>query len=217
MQKSEQINELAAAFVKAQAHVEGAKKDSVNPFYKSKYADLSSVWDAVRTALQDNDLAVSQMPDESTTGQPALCTMLIHKSGQWISSVYPLAVAKPDAQSFGSAISYARRYALAALLGVLSEDDDGEHASKPPKPPTTAPTKPQEAQTPVQAPQTQTATITPENWLKEALARIPGMSREVLDNFTEKQADRLARVRTLHPDLHGQVIKAIGKRQEELF
>lgn len=83
--------------------------------------------------------------------------------------------------------------------------------------PNTAPTKPQEAQTPVPVPQTQAPTITPENWLKEVLARVPKMDRETLDAFSDKQADRLARVRTLHPDLHGQVIKAIGKRQEELF
>ena len=132
MHKSDDISKLAAALVNAMPMVEGAKKDSVNPFFKSKYADLAAVWDAVRDALEKNDLAVSQLPDHGPDGSPALTTMLIHSSGQWISSTYPLAVAKPDAQSFGSAISYARRYSLAALMGVLSEDDDGNAAAKAP-------------------------------------------------------------------------------------
>lgn len=83
--------------------------------------------------------------------------------------------------------------------------------------PTTAPTKPQEAKKPVPVTETPATTITPAAWLQECLDRVPKMDRPALDAFSEKHGDRLARVRTLHPDLHASVIKAIGKRQEELF
>lgn len=127
MEKSESINELAAALAKAQGQIEGAKKDTANPFFKSKYADLSSVWDACRKALSENSLSVVQIPDEAASGV-AIETMLLHSSGQWIKGRYTMPVLKNDAQAVGSAITYARRYALAALVGVAPEDDDGNGA-----------------------------------------------------------------------------------------
>ena len=128
MNKSESINELAAALSRAQGAIKGALKDSLNPHFKAKYADLSSTWDACREQLAKNELSVVQMPDLSETGGIAVETILMHSSGQWISSRFVMPLAKPDAHGVGSAITYARRYALAAMVGIAPEDDDGNKA-----------------------------------------------------------------------------------------
>lgn len=135
MRMSASIEKLAPAFVKAQREVEGARKDKANPHLKSKYADLSSVWDACRLALQLNDLAVVQMPVSSDNGV-GVETMLVHVSGEWLAESFtlPFPVRKDgsidiNAQAGGSCITYARRYALAALMGVCPEDDDGNAAA----------------------------------------------------------------------------------------
>ena len=129
MNHSEQINELAASLAKAQGQIDGAKKDSANPFFKSKYADLASVWEACRVQLSSNGLSVTQCPEESENGI-AIETMLLHSSGQWIKSRYTMPVSKLDAQAVGSAITYARRYALSAIIGIAPEDEDGNSAAK---------------------------------------------------------------------------------------
>lgn len=128
MQTSDSINELATAFAKAQAKIEGATKDKSNPAFKSKYADLSSVWDACRQALTENGLSVVQVAEGDGT-QATIVTRLMHTSGQWIEGTLIVRPAKTDAQGIGSAITYARRYALAAMVGVCPEDDDGNAAS----------------------------------------------------------------------------------------
>ena len=130
MLTSPQINELAAALSKAQGAMKGAVKDSSNPHFKSKYADLSSVWDACRKVLAANGLSVIQTPEESERQEVRISTTLLHSSGQWITSTYAIPVTKADAQGYGSAITYARRYSLAAMVGVAPEDDDGNAASK---------------------------------------------------------------------------------------
>jgi len=128
MNQSDQINELATALSKAQAEIQPALKDSVNPFFKSKYADLSSVWHACKDPLTKNGLSVLQMMDYKE-GQLVLLTTLAHASGQWVRSCLPILSAKQDAQSIGSAITYMRRYSLAALVGVTTDDDDGHAAT----------------------------------------------------------------------------------------
>lgn len=117
------------AMAKAQGEMATAKKDSDNPFFKSKYADLSAVWEACRQALSKNNLSVIQTTGENDKGM-FLTTTLCHSSGQWISGIYPIITQKQDPQGMGSAITYARRYALAAMVGVApaDEDDDGERA-----------------------------------------------------------------------------------------
>jgi hypothetical protein len=129
MNKSDDIKELALALSKTQSILKGALKDSNNPFFKSKYADLASVWEACREPLAANGLSVVQMPCNDTPDSVALETILMHTSGQWISSVFSMPVSKHDAQAVGSAITYARRYALAAVVGIAPEDDDGNLAS----------------------------------------------------------------------------------------
>lgn len=134
MLKSEQINELAAALAKAQGQIEGAKKSSSNPFFKSKYADLAECWNTCREALTANGISVIQMPEEiNENGRLNITTMLAHSSGQYISSTLTMTVTKLDPQAMGSAITYGRRYALAAMVGLAQEDDDGEKAMARPK------------------------------------------------------------------------------------
>lgn len=125
-QMSEQINELATALSDAQAQMDFAKKGSNNPFFKSSYADLASVWDVCRQVLPKHGLAVSQTMEPGEGVQ--VRTTLMHKSGQWISGVIALPPVKNDPQAYGSAVTYGRRYSLAAIVGVIADDDDGEAA-----------------------------------------------------------------------------------------
>lgn len=125
---SEQIDLLAASLVKAQAMIDKATKDRTNPHFKSKYADLESVIDAVKPALAVNDLAFIQKFHDCDNGVK-IETILIHKSGQTLScGILMIPASKHDAQGFGSAASYAKRYGLQAALGVASSDDDGNAA-----------------------------------------------------------------------------------------
>ena len=142
MNKSETIASLAAALAKAQSQVDPAIKDSDNPFFKSKYADVASVLDACEKALADNELAIVQFPIASTDGGAGVETIVMHSSGEWISNEYLLPAAKVDPQGYGSAITYARRYAYEAVMRIRREDDDGNAASGHHAPPQQRQTKP---------------------------------------------------------------------------
>jgi hypothetical protein len=125
--QSAELGALAAALVKAQTVMEGAKETETNPYFKSSYADLKSVWAACKVPLTSNGLSIVQTVENG--GEKAyLVTTLLHTSGQWIRSYMPILMTKQDAQSLGSAITYCRRYALAAIVGVCPVDDDGEAA-----------------------------------------------------------------------------------------
>ncbi len=129
IEKSEQINELAAALAKAQAEIVNPAKTSENPHYRNKYADLAEVLNVVRPVFAAHGLAVSQHPAMDGDGAMVTVeTMLTHSSGQWMVSAVSAPVAKKDAQGVGSAITYCRRYALAAIAGVAQDDDDGNAA-----------------------------------------------------------------------------------------
>lgn len=135
MNKSESISKLAEALSKAQGAIKNALKDSSNPYFKSKYADLASVWDACRAELSANSLSVVQVPEviESEAGTKInVHTLLMHSSGEWIDGELKMAPVKDDPQGIGSAITYARRYALSAFVGIAPEDDDGNAASGKP-------------------------------------------------------------------------------------
>ena len=136
MNKSESINEIAKAMASFQGEVENAKKTADNPYFKSKYADLAEIWDTIRPALTKNGLAIMQIP--SAEGQKVkITTLATHSSGQWIEGELEITATKGDPQAIGSAITYGRRYALAAFCGIAQEDDDGNKASVPQ--PTTPP------------------------------------------------------------------------------
>lgn len=132
---SSEIGELAAALAAAQGEMTAAAKDASNTHFKSRYATLASVWDAIRGPLSRNGLSVSQVLETPDAGPGVVVrTLLLHKSGQSIASRYVMPI--PDRltpQAMGSAITYARRYALAAIVGIApSDDDDGNSASVAP-------------------------------------------------------------------------------------
>jgi hypothetical protein len=153
MNQSENINELATALAKCQGEITPALKDSNNPFFKSKYADLNAVWSVCREPLSRHGLCVIQTIDMGEGGEPILITTLAHSSGQWIKSFSPVPVKeeivkidpnkkeeigkigpnkkayKNDPQALGSSITYMRRYNLSSIVGISTdEDDDGEKA-----------------------------------------------------------------------------------------
>lgn len=128
MNKSESIVKIASALVKAQSEMGNAVKDSKNPFFKSKYADLNSVREACIPALNKNGISVLQ-PTSVVDGKLYVETLLLHESGEFISGLYEVIAAKQnDPQSLGSSITYARRYGLQAMVNIGAEDDDGQAA-----------------------------------------------------------------------------------------
>lgn len=128
MNKSDEIAGLAGALITFQSQMPLITKNAVNPFYHSKYADLNSIWDTIRKPLTDNGLAVCQTLS-SRENDTLLETILLHKGGQWISGALRLNPQKDDPQGIGSALTYARRYGLCAILGIAAdEDDDAEIA-----------------------------------------------------------------------------------------
>lgn len=152
MTTSESINEIAAALAKAQGEMGGAVKDAANPFFKSKYADLASVWDACRGPLTTHGLSVVQFPKTEYSGTPepyqwtskggetrngvrvvcvvSVITRILHASGQWLEDAVSTMLPTGDPQAVGSAITYLRRYALQSVAGVAPEDDDAEAAHR---------------------------------------------------------------------------------------
>ena len=130
-QKSTELNELLTALSLAQEDMKVAHKDSDNQFFKSKYANLQAVVESARPSLCKNGLSVTQYVDQNGDGFDYLCTMLGHKSGQYIISRMKLNPVKQDVQSLGSYITYIRRYAYSAIVGVYDgiEDDDGNSAT----------------------------------------------------------------------------------------
>lgn len=130
MNKSENIDALAVSLAKAQAEIEGAAKDKSNPAFRSKYADLGAVWDAIREPLTKHGLSVVQFPRTLfEVGAVEVETILMHASGQYVADVFTIPVSKRDAHGFMSATTYARRGALMAVCGVAPVDDDGNDAA----------------------------------------------------------------------------------------
>jgi hypothetical protein len=129
---SEKIDLLVKALIKAKGAFKPVEKTKVNPYFKSKYADLGAIMDAVNKPLHDNGITVIQTTDTDALG-PVLVTTLAHESGQFISGRYPISAAKADPQAVGSAVTYARRYGLSAILTVVADDDDDGNAATQPK------------------------------------------------------------------------------------
>jgi hypothetical protein len=124
------MKNISTAFVKAQAEIEKASKDKTNPHFRNTYADLGAVVDAIKPALEKHGLAFMQKFHENPDGI-TVETIIIHESGEWLSNgVLSVPASKKDAQGFGSAATYCRRYSLQAAFGVAPDDDDGNAASK---------------------------------------------------------------------------------------
>lgn len=129
--KSAEINEIAAALIKAQAEMPAALKDGLNPHLKNKYASLSSLWEVARPILKTHGLALIQTFDCNNIDKPTIITTLMHTSGQFIEGALPMPVAKQnDPQAVGSAITYGRRYSMAAMLGIVADEDDDAESAK---------------------------------------------------------------------------------------
>ena len=131
MRTSETLEKIAPALILAQNNIKFAIENSVNPHLKNRYADLSSVIDAIKPALNHVQIVFMQMPEESEPGIVRLTTRLVHSSGEWIETTASCPMPKNDPQGFGSALTYLRRYSLSAICGLYADDDDGEMASQP--------------------------------------------------------------------------------------
>ena len=129
MKTSETLIKIAPALVKAQMGITYAIENAKNPHLKSKYADLQSVIDAVKGALNKNGIAFLQTPSPSDDGRLNLTTRLIHESGEWIEDTATCPLQKQDPQGLGSALTYLRRYSLSAICGLYADDDDGQSAA----------------------------------------------------------------------------------------
>jgi hypothetical protein len=123
------IGAIAKALAKAQGEMDHARKDRVNTHFGNHYATLASAIDACRPALNANGIAIVQHVCGESAEMVTVETMLLHESGESISSRYSMPVAKKDPQGHGSAITYARRYALLSIVGLAADDDDGNGAS----------------------------------------------------------------------------------------
>jgi hypothetical protein len=197
MERSENINEFATAFAQAQGAMTVAAKDSTNPHFKSKYADLASVVDAVRPHLSGNGLSFTQ----SVSTEPGIVTVettIFHKSGQWISNRLSVACRDLTPQPVGSAITYARRYTLMSICGIApAEDDDGEAAQgRPQSRPQSAPTRqPEERNEPAKKPEAPTGKPFPRQSDKPEL--IDAVRSEINALNLGQDSARLARVATI--------------------
>ncbi len=206
MARSEQINELAKALSVAQGQIVGAEKDATNPHFKSQYSTLDAIWKACRAPLADNGLGVTQI-GKITEGGDVLETILMHTSGQWVSGELRIKSTDPNPQKLGSYLTYLRRYALSAIVGVApTDDDDGESAIQPHRRPSPSP-YPR-----TQAPQGPTA---------QEMATVASMTRDVgncpdVATLQEWAATNKPWIQGLPEQLQPQVRRAYAERLLDL-
>lgn len=215
MQRSEQIGALAAALAKAQGDIKSAAKATRNTFYNSSYADLAAVMEACRVPLSKNGIAVIQSTQYDTNGK-WIETILVHSSGEWVSSHYPVKPVKDDPQGMGSAVTYARRYALMALVGIVADDDDDGNAASSV---TNGNGQPRPA--PVQEPARRAAPPPPENeakkWAQGALTTVKGFETlNGLHTWSDRNKSALDRLKAVDVNLYRDVDQAIAEQQARL-
>ncbi len=206
------MKELATAMAKAQAEIKAALKDSKNPHFKSSYADLTSVWDACRTALTKNGLSVVQVPNFEGD-EVWLETRLLHASGESISGRYPLRPQQQTPQGYGSALTYARRYSLAAMVGVVAdEDDDGNAASQ------RGSYEPPARQAPPPKPEPTQPKRTPKSFVDDAIKAIGTLTDAAgLNAWVEANKADLERLREVYDEGSRQVSGAILEQRKSLM
>uniref|UniRef100_A0A6M3JTG7 Putative Erf family protein n=2 Tax=viral metagenome TaxID=1070528 RepID=A0A6M3JTG7_9ZZZZ len=183
--RSDSTKEIATALSNFQGKMTAVKKDSVNPFYKSKYASLDTIWETIRKPLSENGLSVAQTMN-LIEDKSVLETTLYHTSGEWISGTQLVNPVKDDPQSLGSAISYARRYSLSAILGLVSDDDDDANTAT--KPETKQEVKAPEKPVPptVETPQKSEGITLPQTKKIHATAKDKGLSPEEARAYMQK-------------------------------
>lgn len=184
--QSEQINELATALAKAQGELENANKNSLNPHYKNRYADLAEVLNTVRPVLARHGLSVVQTIAYQD-GLVSVTTILMHSSGQYLGDTASAPVPRLDPQGVGVATTYLRRYSLAAFTGVAQEDLDGEIQQKPAKP--EKPQPPSNESIAAAAAKLQACTTLVE--LRDAFGSLPAPIREAVTSVKDEMKEQL--------------------------
>lgn len=212
---------LDAQLAKAQGAFKAAIKDKVNPHFRSKYADLASVWEACREALSANGVSVTQWPIHSDDGRMHLITRLA-AGGEWMKAHFSIPVSKQDAHGYGSAITYLKRFALAAALGIASDDDDDGNA---------AVAKGATATDPIQAAREEIEAergpsqnqyradraAKAAKWTDAALATVGKLPTEkAIGDWWDANESALTKLETEHPALHERLVTAIDKRRDEV-
>ena len=200
MKTSASITQIAAALVAAQSGIAFAVKDSKNPHFRSDYAGLPSVIDAVKPHLNANGIAFVQSPSPSDDGKIHLTTRLIHVSGEWIEDTAVCPLPKPDPQGFGSAMTYVRRYSLAALCGLYQDDDDGQAASShQPEPSKPVASKPE--------PSKRTTPVAPPDPIADAKAVVALASKAQLNELTAFQENKITATTMVKALAHYKVVR----------
>lgn len=209
MRTSESINDIASALAKAQGEMGNAAFNKTNPHFKSRYADLAAIRDATIPALAKNGLSLIQTVGSEGDLQ-VVYTRLIHLSGQWIESVYPLPVGNLKPQEMGSAITYAKRYSWGALCGIATEEDDDGNAAEASGVTTRAPVRAEPKQA---APKEDELTV----FCKTIAARIKS-ARDVkdLDTIVAASGGDIAKVMELNAAYHKRILATIREREAEL-
>lgn len=187
MRTSDSLDKIAPALLAAQKAMTFAVKDSQNPHFKSSFAGLPSVIDAVKGPLNENGITYIQSPSPSDDGKLHLTTRLLHSSGQWIEDIAVCPLPKADPQGFGSASTYLRRYSLAAITGLYQDDDDGESAvvrsaSPASRAPAAKATKDQIGEL---------SALDLEGMGERVQAALRGFKRATIQDFTEAEADKV--------------------------
>jgi hypothetical protein len=209
---SDNLDKIAPALVKAQTAMTFAKKDTTNPHFKSTFAGLPSVIDAVKGPLNENGIAFIQTPSPSEDGKLHLTTRLIHTSGQWIEDTAVCPLPKADPQGFGSASTYIRRYSLAAITGLYQDDDDGEGATQREevKKPATAKEKPIGTPVPSLATADQIselAALDLDGCTDRINAALKAYKRAKIEDFTEAEAAKV--IAKLNTERAAEVSKSV--------
>jgi hypothetical protein len=209
MKTSEAIDQIATALAVAQSKMKAAVKDSTNPAFKSKYADLTSVWEACREALTANGISAIQ-DVARPNGHVEVTTRLLHKSGQWLEfGPLSMPIDKPNAHGVGSATSYARRYALSAAVGVVQDDDDGNAAASVDTKPADAPAMKNKLAAVTSA--TKEPAPPARDWTAEARIIFKKMSdaknQDARDLILSDKADVLKEIQKHNPTAHTEIMK----------
>ena len=215
-----EFKQIAAALAKAQAEMGKALKDSVNPAFRSKYADLGSVMDACLPALNKHGIAVIQ-PITSDDFGKFVKTVLIHESGEQLECSVPLIVGKNDMQGLGSAITYGRRYGLMSMAGIAPEDDDGNAAVVSTKTPGAVQGEALENAwrdgVLDSLPQDATPRQKAEAFAKFFCADFKGKGLKALENRWSKYQATIEQITQRHPDLGDQIVDAFETRKNEII
>jgi ERF superfamily len=214
MRTSESIKALAPALTLALGKLEGAAKTAKNPHFKNTYADLASVVDASRSILAESDLAVMQSPGLIIEGRLQLFTRIIHKSGEWIEGEFHMPLAKSDPQATLATLTYARRGALMAILGIPAVDDDGETAVG--RGTDTAASKPRQQTAPQEAPKPPTLSERADRFVT-TLRGLPTpaereraykLASKLLADLDASDPERLVEINRLYDELRAEQVAA---------